>query len=147
MATRALTAGITLPWSKTFAFNLTRPDEANGYLYITFLKGLLPSPYQVYLDQEPVQYSHIETSIVAYIYVRYKNSTHTIEIKGEQYHAHGDVNSDLVVNILDAIVLSRAFGSQPGGSNWNLMADINHDEVVNLLDAIIVSKNFGKTWL
>jgi hypothetical protein len=57
----------------------------------------------------------------------------------------GDVNGDGTVNILDAILLSDAFGSSPGSSNWNPNADINGDGVVNILDAIIMSNNFGTT--
>ena len=56
----------------------------------------------------------------------------------------GDINGDGVVNILDAILLAKAFGSRPGDSNWDPRADLNKDNVVNILDAIILSLNFGK---
>ena len=56
----------------------------------------------------------------------------------------GDVNGDGSVNILDAIVISTAYGALPGGPNWNGNADINGDNVVNILDAIILSVNYGK---
>jgi len=55
----------------------------------------------------------------------------------------GDINGDKKVNILDAIKLSAAFGSQEGDSNWNPKADLNDDKKVNILDAIILSVNFG----
>jgi len=54
----------------------------------------------------------------------------------------GDLNADGKVNILDAILLSNAFGASPGSSNWNANADINGDGVVNILDAIILANNF-----
>ena len=57
----------------------------------------------------------------------------------------GDINGDGTVNILDAILLSRAYNSQPGSPNWNPNADINGDGVVNILDAIILSNNYGKS--
>jgi len=56
----------------------------------------------------------------------------------------GDLNADGVINILDAIVLSKAFGAKPSDSNWNPNADINDDNAINILDAIMLSKNFGK---
>lgn len=47
------------------------------------------------------------------------------------------------VNILDAIKLAQAFGSQPGYPNWNPKADFNGDDKVNILDCIVLSANFG----
>jgi hypothetical protein len=55
----------------------------------------------------------------------------------------GDINGDGVVNILDGILLSNAFGSAPGNSKWNPEADLNGDGIVNILDAIILANNFG----
>ncbi|MGA3193022.1 MAG: cohesin domain-containing protein [Candidatus Bathyarchaeia archaeon] len=57
----------------------------------------------------------------------------------------GDLNADGIVNILDAVLLSNAFFSVPGTSNWNANADINGDNVVNILDAIALANNFGQT--
>jgi hypothetical protein len=56
-----------------------------------------------------------------------------------------DVNGDGIVNILDAIMVEKAFASKPGDSNWNPIADLNHDGVVSMLDIIIVARDFGKT--
>jgi hypothetical protein len=56
----------------------------------------------------------------------------------------GDVNVDLKVNVLDAIILSGAFGSFPGHPRWNPNADINGDGRVNILDAIILAGHFGE---
>jgi parallel beta-helix repeat protein len=57
----------------------------------------------------------------------------------------GDINRDGIVNILDAIILAGAFGSEPSDPNWNPNADMNNDETVNILDAILIAGNFGKT--
>jgi parallel beta-helix repeat protein len=57
----------------------------------------------------------------------------------------GDVNGDGTVDILDAILLSNAFGTTPSSSNWNPNADVNGDGVVDILDAIILSNHFGQT--
>lgn len=57
----------------------------------------------------------------------------------------GDINHDGTVDVLDAILLISAWGSQPGDSNWNPHADLNKDGVINILDAIVISYNYGKT--
>ncbi len=57
----------------------------------------------------------------------------------------GDLNGDRRVDIYDAIILSRAYNSIPGKSNWNSNADVNSDNVVDIYDAILISNNFGKT--
>jgi hypothetical protein len=57
-----------------------------------------------------------------------------------------DTNGDKTVNFLDAITLGRAFGSQPGNSEWCPVADVNNDLIVNYLDAIILGANFGQSW-
>jgi hypothetical protein len=57
----------------------------------------------------------------------------------------GDINGDGVVDILDAIKLSLAFGLTLTSPRWNPYADLNSDGVVNILDAIILANHFGKT--
>lgn len=60
----------------------------------------------------------------------------------------GDVNFDGGVNIFDAIMLCRFFGSTVINPEWfpTLPADQNGDGTVNILDAISVANNFGKTY-
>jgi hypothetical protein len=53
-----------------------------------------------------------------------------------------DINSDLAINILDAITLSNVFLTTPSSPNWNPNADINSDDAVNILDAITLSNYF-----
>jgi outer membrane protein assembly factor BamB len=55
----------------------------------------------------------------------------------------GDINSDLTVNYLDAILLGNSFNSKPSDHNWTPNEDINNDEIVNYLDAIILGSHFG----
>lgn len=57
----------------------------------------------------------------------------------------GDVNTDHHVNYLDAIIVSAAFGSEPGDPNWDPRADITINNIVNYLDSIIVGDHFGET--
>ena len=54
-----------------------------------------------------------------------------------------DLNLDCKVNILDALMLSSAYGSKPGDLNWNIAADIKNDGIINILDAISLSNHFG----
>jgi len=57
----------------------------------------------------------------------------------------GDINGDRNVNFLDAIILGRAFGSQPNSPNWNPNADLICDFVINYLDTIILGAYFGES--
>jgi parallel beta-helix repeat protein len=56
----------------------------------------------------------------------------------------GDINGDNSVDIFDAILLSNAFNSVPGGETWNGNADINSDRVVDIFDALLLSNNFNR---
>jgi PKD repeat protein len=58
---------------------------------------------------------------------------------------YGDVNSDGIVDIYDAIILANAFGSTPGDPAWDVRCDFNRDDIVDIYDAIILGNNFGKT--
>ena len=60
----------------------------------------------------------------------------------------GDVNFDGRVNIFDAIMVCRFFGSTVINPEWfpTLPADQNGDGTVNILDAISVAYNFGKAY-
>ena len=56
----------------------------------------------------------------------------------------GDINDDGIVDIFDAVMLSRASGSQPGDLNWNPKCDLNDDGIVDIFDAVILAANAGK---
>lgn len=60
-----------------------------------------------------------------------------------QIRLTGDMNGDSVVDLFDALILAKAFGSTESAPNWNPYADINHDGVVDIFDAIILSSHFG----
>ena len=51
----------------------------------------------------------------------------------------GDINSDMIINVLDFQILSNNFGTSDTDS------DLNSDGIVNILDFQILSNNFGKT--
>jgi hypothetical protein len=55
----------------------------------------------------------------------------------------GDINHDGVVDIYDAILLSKAYNSKPGDQNWNPDADLNGDNAVDIYDAILLSTHWN----
>jgi hypothetical protein len=56
----------------------------------------------------------------------------------------GDLNGDGVVDIKDAILAARAYGSSPGDPNWNPDADLDGNGTVNIIDLILLAMNFGQ---
>ncbi|MGA3191818.1 MAG: cohesin domain-containing protein [Candidatus Bathyarchaeia archaeon] len=57
----------------------------------------------------------------------------------------GDLNGDGVVDIKDAILAAKAYGSSPGDPNWNPVADLDGNGTVNIIDLILLCMNFGRT--
>ncbi len=55
----------------------------------------------------------------------------------------GDVNGDFKVDIIDAGMAMRAFGSRPGDPNWIASADFNNNGIIDIIDFGIVVSNFG----
>ncbi|MDH5495516.1 MAG: molybdopterin-dependent oxidoreductase [Candidatus Bathyarchaeota archaeon] len=68
--------------NKRLIFNIAGTEETIGYFYVLFSKELLTSPYQVYVDQNPVKYSKTDVNSNVYLYFTYTHSNHTIEIVG-----------------------------------------------------------------
>jgi len=75
-------------------------------------------------------------------------------IFGAKRYILGDINGDGVVNIYDAILLAKAFGShcanydyqgEPASPNWNPNADLDNDGVVDVYDGIILSQAMYST--
>jgi len=56
----------------------------------------------------------------------------------------GDLTSDGTVDLDDLYVISAAFGSKPGDSNWNRIADLTRDNVVNILDLRTAARHYGE---
>jgi len=56
-----------------------------------------------------------------------------------------DINGDGVVDIFDALLMARSFGSVRNDSNWNPDCDLNNDGVIDIFDVILLARNFGKT--
>jgi type 1 fimbria pilin len=56
---------------------------------------------------------------------------------------NGDCDDDNEVAIGDYALLSSAFSSTPGDSNWDASADLNGDDTVDIGDYAILSGNYG----
>ena len=58
----------------------------------------------------------------------------------------GDLNGDLRVDMIDASLLAKAFGSTQGDADWNQNADFSQDGRIDIVDAAIIASNFGATF-
>jgi len=56
----------------------------------------------------------------------------------------GDVNSNFVVDIFDAILLSGHYNQTPINPLWNANIDINGDNIVDIYDAIILANHYNQ---
>jgi hypothetical protein len=56
----------------------------------------------------------------------------------------GDIKSDGIVDIYDALKISAAFNADPTKVNWNVNADIKPDLIIDIYDALLLSANFNK---
>jgi len=56
----------------------------------------------------------------------------------------GDVNGDGVIDILDIVLITIAYGSRPGYPNWNPEADLTAPwGVIDILDLVTCSSRYG----
>lgn len=72
------------------------------------------------------------------------NSNSTIQYF--RFRFPGDVNNDLIVDILDMAITCMAFGSVRGEGNWNPDADIDENGRVDIFDVTSVGLNFCKEY-
>lgn len=57
-----------------------------------------------------------------------------------------DINSDGVVDIKDATILSTTFGTSEGDRDWFPRADINNDGIVDVTDAVLLIVHWGEEY-
>jgi hypothetical protein len=57
----------------------------------------------------------------------------------------GDIDGDFRVQLVDLVILAKAYGSKPDEPKWNPDADIDNSGVVGLADLVILAKNYGKS--
>jgi len=59
----------------------------------------------------------------------------------------GDINMDGTVDIYDAVLFAKAFGSVPNSTNWNVNCDFNGNGVINYSDSLTLAQQFGQSSL
>jgi PKD repeat protein len=57
----------------------------------------------------------------------------------------GDLDGNLAVQLVDLVILAKAYGSKPSEPPWNPNADLDDNGVVGLTDLVTLAKNYGKT--
>jgi hypothetical protein len=58
----------------------------------------------------------------------------------------GDINGDRTINILDAVIMSKAWDAFPTDGWWNIKADINHNGEVSIADGTRLGIHWGESW-
>jgi len=106
--------------------------NANTTLTVTWnTVGVPPGNYRIKAEVPPVPY---ETDISDNVFI---NDFVKIKILG-------DINGDDIVDMYDALLAAKAFGSRPGDENWNPNCDLNGDNVIDIFDLLKLAGNFGR---
>lgn len=59
----------------------------------------------------------------------------------------GDLNHDGLIDIMDILLASTAYGSNEGDANWNPEADLAPPYgVINLCDLVTIAYHYGESW-
>jgi hypothetical protein len=58
----------------------------------------------------------------------------------------GDVNANGKVDIIDLLIVAKAFGTSSQSPNWNPNIDIDCNNKVNIIELLITAKNYGKRY-
>jgi hypothetical protein len=65
-------------------------------------------------------------------------------VTGTGLYKSPDINGDGVVNVLDAAILSKAWGATAGEPNYDYRCDFNNDGIVNVKDLGILAAAWGQ---
>jgi parallel beta-helix repeat protein len=57
----------------------------------------------------------------------------------------GDVDGNHKVNVVDLLMVAKAYGTNLQSSNWNPNMDVDCNNKVDVIDILITAKNYGKT--
>jgi hypothetical protein len=122
----------------SWRFDGVEKSTATSWLYTASLADVGSSNFTV----------HNVTVVVRDPYGAAAQQSWSIEVK-----LRGDVKIDCIVNIFDLATVGKAYGSSPGGSNWNKNADISPapksdgtsegDNAINVFDLATVGANYG----
>jgi parallel beta-helix repeat protein len=59
-------------------------------------------------------------------------------------YIEGDINHDGWVEMMDFWLVSQAYGSSPGDSNWNPHADVYDDGMIEMMDYWVIGQHYGE---
>jgi hypothetical protein len=115
------TEQVTLaPWTNitiTFSWNTSGLTPCNNF---TIWAEASPVPYEINLANNVLHDGWVKIKMI------------------------GDVNGDGVINIQDIVLITLAYGSQPGDPNWNPDADISKPwNIIDILDLVTCSAKYG----
>jgi hypothetical protein len=58
----------------------------------------------------------------------------------------GDINGDKDIDIFDAVVIARGYGSDIGASQYDPICDLNDDGTIDIFDIVIAATKYGQNW-
>jgi hypothetical protein len=131
----------------TFDVTVYYDNNTIGIQTVTNLESLSERRLVFWWNTTGIQYCHNYTiSAKATIMPFEIDTADNLYMDGKvKVRIRGDVNNDGSVDILDLILVSEAFNTQPGDPKYDMYADINRDGFIDVLDMIIVSTNLGTT--
>jgi uncharacterized protein YfaS (alpha-2-macroglobulin family) len=116
------------PESTPIVIRVLETNEQGGYqltLQLTYKSKT--GEYKTYASA-----TYKETKVIAY-------TTFKLQIE-----LSADINKDGKVDIVDLFLVARAWGTKPGGPNWDPRCDIDGNGEINIKDIFLVARDFGK---
>lgn len=99
--------------------------------------------YEVYVIPGTVDIMIDKAGYLDEIYVKKEiNEGDVIEL-GEVELLAGDINKDGQIQLLDASLLVKLYGTVITDSDYNINYDFNEDEQIQLMDSSWIVKNYG----
>ena len=153
----SVASGSFIPGSVT---PITQIDNTAGFVrFNVSLSTSLTGDGNVTVVQFHVEADNVRNSTLHLYEVKLVNSTgqilpFTLTADGSFTNARallGDLNHDDIVDISDAIMAAKAFGSHLGDNNWNPEADVapsypsTDPDTIDVFDLIVLASNFGHT--
>lgn len=116
-------------------------DQANDILLVAVRVSDSQGEFSLIFRLPPTAKSgvYVFTVMSEYASIKVSNST-AFAVVSES----GDVNGDGLVDILDAVMVARAYGSIQGNTNYDARADLNLDGTINTQDISIVTNHLGQ---
>ena len=115
--------------------------DANNYeqVFVELMDYTIASPEAVLELGDNFPYTPVGTGHLEVNGYDYNNDVY---IFSEIFLLLGDVNSDSIINIIDALMVARFYvGLEPPGFQI-LTADVNRDGIISILDALLIARYY-----